>query len=132
MPIEDSDWRKIYKAINDSQPPPTIVQGEVVKADPLNNLIWLSEFGDQPIPLFMFDFTVKYYDTQPTVATGSASPYDVGHKVVPKTTKVLDVKIKCPKVGDTVLVLKQYGTSRLPKCIGVLQSKNFLLTEGTT
>lgn len=125
MALEDSDWRKIFSAIADSQQPSTIIQGVVVKNDVANNLIWLEEFGNQPIPLFFFEFTVKYYDSVATHAdttTGS-----ITSQITPKVTKDVDIKVKCPKVGDTVLVLRQYGTRRLPKCIGVLQSTNFII-----
>lgn len=127
MPLNDADWRQIYSAIGDAIPPSSIVQGVVIRSDELNNLIWLNEFGDQPIPLFMFDYQVTYFDTQPLVANLTTGA--VSSKVVKKQTRILiaDVKPLCPKVGDTVLVLKQHGSRRLPKCIGVLHSTNYLV-----
>lgn len=113
MALEENDWAKIYRAIQDALPSSAVVQGRVIRADPIKNLVWMKEFGDQPIPLFSFDYTVKYYDT---LASGS---------VVPKSTTV---KLVCPKVGDTVLVIKQHGSRRLPKCVGVLRSRDFIVT----
>ena len=36
--------------------------------------------------------------------------------------------IKMPKKGDLVLVAQHYGTSRLPKCLGIIQGKKFIVT----
>lgn len=94
------------------------VTGKVVKADPDNMLVWLHEFGDQPIPIFTFDYEVKYIDTQPSgrplrrISTGQGH-----HK------KVLPL---CPLVGQTVIVARELGTRRLPRCLGVLHSHNFV------
>lgn len=120
MPLDHEDWRQIYKAIDKALPESIVVQGKVIKADPLKNVIWLNEFGDQPIPLFSFDYDVEYFDTEPTGNVTSGSP--VTTQLQKKKARV---KAVCPKVGDTVLVLKQYGSRRLPKCVGVLRSTGF-------
>ncbi len=132
--LEETDWHRINKAIRmalDQAITPQFTQGEVIKADPVNNLIWLIEFGDQPIPLFTFDYEITYYTESPkgTVipAVGSASPYKI---TVRKTDiKRKEVKVICPKKGDIVLVARQYGSRRLPKCLGVLKSDNFVIPE---
>ena len=36
--------------------------------------------------------------------------------------------VKMPKKGDLVLVAQHYGTSRLPKCLGIIKGKNFIVT----
>jgi hypothetical protein len=92
--------------------PPNMTQGAVVANDTLRNIVWLEEFGSQPIPIFGFPYTVEYYDTQPDGAI-------IKRSVVVTPT--------CPDVGDIVLVARQYGSRRLPKCVGVLQSTDFVL-----
>lgn len=121
MPLDHEDWRQIYDALEKAQPSSTISQGKVIRADPLKNLIWLNEFGDQPIPLFGFDYDVEYFDTQPTGVATAGSP--ISTQLVKKQARV---KLVCPKVGDTVLVLKQHGSRKLPKCVGVLRSTGFI------
>jgi hypothetical protein len=121
MAITDTDWQKIYRAIEKAIPPSAVVQGKVVRADAQRNLIWLKEFGDQPIPLFAFDFDVTYYDTQFSGVTPAAGQ-PIPSQLVKKKAKT---KIVCPKVGDIVLVIKQHGSRRLPKCVGVLRSTGF-------
>lgn len=117
MAIDYREWSaiddRVANLIGNSNSP-AFTQGEVIKADPDRNLIWLNETRDQPIPLFAFDFEVKYYDTQPD---GSVE------------VKHAKVKPKCPEVGDTVLVVKQYGSRRLPKCLGILRSVEFTAVD---
>lgn len=117
MAIEYDEWRaiddRIQTIINNSNAP-QLTQGRVIRADPARNLVWLTDFRDQPIPLFAFDYEIKYYDTQP----------DGTVKV-----KHATVKPKCPQIGDTVLVARQYGSRRLPKCLGVLRSVDFMAVD---
>lgn len=120
MPLDSSDWSQIYKAIERSQSPSIMVQGKVVKADPQNNLIWLKEFGGIPIPLFGFDYEVTYFDTQPV--GNAADGFPVNTQLIKNKARV---KIVCPKVGDIALVIKQHGSRKLPKCVGVLKSTGF-------
>jgi hypothetical protein len=105
------------------------VQDVVVKSEPVNNLIWTKEFGDQPIPLFTFDYQVKYYDTEVTSVTGASSPYTVQKKRAPYTTKPYskEIQVLCPRKGDVVLIARHLGARRLPKCLGVLKSRNFIV-----
>jgi hypothetical protein len=37
--------------------------------------------------------------------------------------------VRVPKVGDTVLVARELGTRRLPRCLGILQGKNWISAE---
>lgn len=119
MPISPQDWEAIYQAINAMQRPSEVIQGKVTKRDTENMLVWINEVGDQPIPIYSFDYQIKYYDVdQRGVSTIKRT--DITKK---------DVSTLCPDIGDTILVLKQFGTNRLPKCIGVLRSANFTTSE---
>lgn len=120
MPLDHSDWANIYRAIEAAAPTSIVVQGQVIKADPKRNLIWLKEFGDRPVPLYSFEYDIEYYDTEPNGNVTSGQP--VPTQLVKKTARR---KIVCPKVGDIVLVLQQHGSRRLPKCVGVLRSTGF-------
>jgi hypothetical protein len=96
---------------------------KVVKNDTANNLVWVTELGDTPIPLFTFDYTVSYYDESPR---GTGLSFG-GYKVYTKQAKT---KVKCPSIGDIVLVAREMGQNRLPRCLGVLRSSNFTTDEG--
>lgn len=100
--------------------------GKVIKRDVSKRLVWLEEFGDQPVPIVAFDYDVKYYDETPngtTVpASGSASPFKT-------KTKTVVTRVRVPNVGDTVLVARELGTRRLPRCLGVIQGKDWLVAE---
>jgi hypothetical protein len=91
----------------------------VVKNDTSQNLVWVTELGDTPIPLFTFDYDVKYYDESPR---GTGLSFG-GYKVYPKVAKT---KVRCPKIGDSVLVAREMGQNRLPRCLGVLRSTGFV------
>lgn len=121
MGLTRGDWAMIDRRINElAASAPQFAQGVVIKADPTKNLIWLAEFGDQPIPIYTFDYDIKYYDTQPVGNVTSGSPVPIN-----LVRKQAVVTPKCPKVGDTVLIAKQYGSRSLPKCLGVLRSRDF-------
>jgi len=95
----------------------------VTKRDTVNNLIWVPELTDQPIPLMAFDYDITYYDESPRGAqVGSYRTYK----------KPAEVKVKCPKVGETVLIAREMGSDFLPRCLGVLRSKNFILDQEDT
>lgn len=87
------------------------VSGLVIKRDAKRKLVWLAEFGDQAIPIVGFSHTVKYYDTN-----------QVG-KVLPKISKV---EVVVPAIGDSVLVARELGTRRLPRCLGVIQGTGWI------
>jgi hypothetical protein len=90
------------------------ITGTVVKSDLQNNLIWIKEFGDQPIPVVGFDYDVTYYDTDNT-------------GVVRK--KTARVKVHVPRRGETVLVARELGIQRLPRCLGVIQGQGWIQGE---
>lgn len=98
---------------------------KVIKNDTSKNLVWVKELHDIPIPLFAFEYKVKYYDESPR---GTGLSFG-GYKTY---TKFADVKVKCPSVGDIILVCREMGTDRLPRCLGVLQSVGFDIDEEET
>lgn len=102
------------------------VTGTVIKRDELKKLVWLEEFGDQPIPVVAFNYEVKYYDESVKGTnygtSGSAAQY--------KTyVKKAVAEILVPKVGETVLVARELGIGRLPRCLGVIQGKGWIVRE---
>jgi len=126
--IEDSEWASIGEYVT------RIVQhvagragdhffvDKVLKNDTTNNLVWVQELGDTPVPLFTFDYDVKYYDESPK---GTGLSFG-GYKVY---TKIAKTKVRCPKVGELVLIAREMGMNRLPRCLGVLRSTNFTEPE---
>jgi len=90
------------------------VTGQVTKIDPAKKLVWLKEFADQPVPIIGFDYELKYYDT---LETGRL------------TTRRAQALLVMPKVGQTVLVAREMGSQRLPRCLGVLQGTNWIVAE---
>lgn len=113
MPLDDRDWRRVQKLIDDfaRTVPEYFSQGEVVSVDKSRKVVFLKEFGDQPIPIFSFQFDVNYLDT------GKNQHTKLRHTIATP---------RLPKKGDIVLVARQMGSRRLPKCIGVLQSHDFV------
>lgn len=100
--------------------------GKVIKRDTEQKLVWIEDFGDQPIPLVAFDFEINYYDETPqgttAVAAGNAQPYAV-------TKKKVMAKVQVPKIGETVLVARELGSRRLPRCLGVIMGKGWIVPE---
>jgi len=121
MAISYREWDEIYAAIK------KIVGGagepfrqvKVIRVDANNKLVWAAEFGDTPIPLFAHYYQVSY-------TYKDASGRTVIGKTVPYSN---NVEVLVPKVGDIILVAQHLGTQGLPKCLGVLISKNFVLPE---
>lgn len=111
--LTDSDWASIYswyeKASGKTQG--QTLMSKVIKRDEANKLIWIAELGDQPIPLLAFDYEVKYYDT------------DAAGAIIEKKAKVQPM---VPEVGDHVFVAMERGTRRLPRCLGKVQSQNYI------
>jgi hypothetical protein len=118
--FKEHQWRAIQDYVQKimAQRGEYFTVGVVVKRDDERKLVWTSEFGDTPIPLFTFDFTVKYYDTQ---TTGAVKP----KKTRPARGKQREVEVVTPQIGETVLIARHLGSRNLPKCIGVMQSHNF-------
>jgi hypothetical protein len=121
MPFTHDEWHAIQVLVSKSieEQGEYFVQDIVVKSDPVNGVIWTKEFGDQAIPLFTFDYQVKYYDTQ-------------GTALIPKKTTAYSKEVVplTPRKGDVVLIARHLGARRLPKCLGVLKSKNFISESG--
>ncbi len=120
MPLSFRDWDEIYaairKVVGDQGEP--FQQVKVIRSDPVNKLVWAKEFGDTPIPLF-----TNYYQISYTYKDG-------GRTVIGKTVPYSNnVEVLVPKVGDIILVAQHLGSRVLPKCIGVLASKNFIQPE---
>jgi hypothetical protein len=120
MPISEPEWlsvasmvEKIVKRIIGTRAD-FFVTGKVSKVDKANKCIFMKEFGDQPIPIVGFDSEVKYYDTDNT-----------GKIIAKKAT----VTVVMPKVGATVLVAREMGLRRMPRCLGVVQGKNWMTPE---
>jgi hypothetical protein len=114
MAISDPEWLSISNLVNKEfkKRGEYFILDRVTKRDEKNRLVWVKELGDQPIPLIAFNYTVEYYDVNQLGNT------------VKKTAKV---KVQVPKIGQTVLVAQQFGTRRLPRCLGVVQSTNYVL-----
>jgi hypothetical protein len=89
----------------------------VVKNDVAKKLVWVQELGNQPIPLVGFDYSVKFYDTN---ASGTVLPQ----------TAVASPKV--PDVGDTVFIVKEMGAQSLPRCLGTIQGRGWILPEDET
>jgi hypothetical protein len=89
------------------------ITGKVIKVDAKNRCIYLEEFGDQAIPLVGFEYEVKYYD-ETTSGT---------------VVRTAGVTMKMPKVRQKVLVAREMGTDRLPRCLGVILGTNWVFTE---
>jgi len=88
--------------------------GQVIKVDIPNRCLYLAEFGDQPIPIVAWNYTMDYYYEDQsgniTKRTGTA-------RVIP------------PKIGDTVVVIREFGTRRLPRALGMLLGTNWIVAE---
>jgi hypothetical protein len=104
MALSYSDWESIYSAINSSQRGSEVVVGKVVKSNQKNMVVWLKEFGDQPIPCVGFAYEAIFYDETP----------------LKTKRKTANVRAKVPKKGDIVVVLRQLGERRLARCVGVI------------
>ncbi len=120
--LTNADWREIEAFVSRiaSKGGEPFVQGKVVASDSARKVVFLKEFGDTPIPVVGFDYQVKYSYKEPTGVTTikKTKPYSN------------EVEILVPRVGDTVLVAQHFGTRRLPKCLGVIKSKRYVVPTG--
>ena len=89
----------------------TLLTAKVIKRDVARKLVWVKEIGDQPIPCIAFRSTVRYYDE------------DKSGIIHAKETVV---EIVVPKLGETILIALERGTRRLPRCLGIIQSLEFM------
>ncbi len=121
MPLSFNDWAEIHnvirKTVADTGEP--FVQGKVIRNDLINKLVYLKEFGDTPIPLVAHHYQVKYLSRDSS-----------GRIIILKTVAYsADVEVLVPKVGDIVLVAQHLGTRSLPKCLGVIMSRNYIQAD---
>lgn len=107
MTLTNDDVQTIWDMIRAIQTLNEVTYGKVTKRDEKRKLIWLADYGDQPIPVCGLEYEASFYD-------------DDGTTVTKKTVKATPI---IPKVGDLVVVLRQFGDRRLPKCVGVVLSK---------
>lgn len=121
MPLSHSDWTEIQNTIRRmaSEVGEPFVQGKVIKVDPKNKTVFLAEFGDTPIPLVAHHYQITYNSRDSAGRT-------VRVKTNPYTT---DVDVLVPRVGEIVLVAQHLGSRALPKCLGVIQSTNYVVGE---
>ena len=132
MPISEPEWTSIVTMIEKvvrrivGTRGDYFITGKVIKVDNLNKCVYLKEFGDQPIPIVGFDYEVKYYDESPRGTNYGASGSAANFKTLKKTAKATVIM---PKIGDSVLVARELGTRRLPRCIGVIQGKKWIIPE---
>lgn len=131
MPIEEAEWTSISSLIElevrrlIGRRADYFILTKVIKNDEINNNIWVKEFGDTPIPFFAFDYEVIYFD-QDTIASGSPYFGSNSRQILKKYARVRPL---VPKVGQTVLIAREFGADRLPRCLGVLRSQNFVIDE---
>jgi hypothetical protein len=127
MPIEEAEWTSISVLVEQEvgrlvgRRRDYFMISIVMKRDEINNLVWVPEFGPTPIPLFCFDYEVAYYDT--IAGGGPPFSFNTVHK------KFAKVRPLCPKLGETVLIAREMGADRLPRCLGTLRSLNFIIDE---
>lgn len=132
MPITEGEWASI-RSLVDVAVGETVgnrgsyfTTGKVIKRDEAKRLVWLEDFGDQAIPLVGFKYEIKYYDETPNgtvgVAVGAAQPFRTRTKTIVVTPQV-------PKVGEIVVVAREMGTRRLPRCLGVILGKDWVTAE---
>lgn len=129
MPITEPEWESIAKlaakvaADVAGNRRDFFVTGKVIKVDEKNKCVYLQEFGSQPIPLVGFDYEVTIYDETPRGANTTTVGTAADVKILKKKVKVAVVM---PKRGQNVLVARELGTSRIPRCLGVIQGKNWI------
>lgn len=121
MPLTNADWREIQKFVgkmtaSGGEP---FVQCKVIGIDISRNVVFAKEFGDIPIPIVAHYYQVTY------------SSRDASGRVIRLKTQAYskEVEILLPQIGDTILVAQHLGTRALPKCLGVIQSKDFVVGD---
>lgn len=114
-------WNGISDMVRRSEAPREFYFSEVVKSDPANNLIFVKDFGDVPIPLVAFARSFAYYDTVPTGVSGLSVTTRVDRREdMAHTNKNFLANVVCPSKGDVVVVVDPFGAKRFPFCVGVL------------
>jgi hypothetical protein len=127
--LEDHEWdsirefvTKLTKEIAGRRSDPVIIS-RVTKNDLNNRLVWIKELEDVPIPLYGFEYEVKYYDETPKNTGWGWGDYFTD-------VKIATARLKVPKVGELVIVVREMGSNRMPRCLGALNSTNFAIDEG--
>lgn len=125
MPVSREEWKSVREMVERvlSQRGEYFVTGTVIRRDVNKKLVWIKELGDQPIPIIGFDHEVRYYDETPRGTTAPALGQDNPFKTTPKLAKIT---VLVPKIGETVVVAKEMGTTRIPRCLGVIQGRDWL------
>jgi len=123
--ISEPEWESIATLVNKlmRQKGEYFVTGKVIQRDEVKKLIWLKEFGDQAIPVVGFDYEVTYYDETPSGVNTTTVGTGADFKTRAKKAKV---KVVVPKIGQSVLVAREFGTRRLPRCLGVIQGTGWI------
>jgi len=118
--ISETEWHSIGRFIEkiasqvSGKRQDYFTTGQVIKIDTPNKCVYLAEFGDQPIPIVAWDYTLDYYDT------------DQNGNVQKRTSRATAIM---PRVGDTIVVVRELGTRRLPRAIGILKGTNWIVAE---
>lgn len=117
MPITDAEWASVHtlieKKVADKGEP--FVTDKVIKRDPDQRVIWTKDFGDEPIPVVAFNSFVRTFDS---TASGISVRNVTGNAIV-------------PEIGDTVLIARELGTRRLPRCLGVIGGNGLVPSEAS-
>ncbi|SRR6266542_321058 len=125
MAIDDGEWTSIARMIGleteklIGRRRDYFMIAKVIKSDKINKLIWVKELGDQPIPLVAFNYDITYFDESPRGQSGVGD-----YRTYKKKGKA---KVICPKRGERVLIAREMGSDFLPRCLGVIQSKNYVV-----
>jgi hypothetical protein len=114
--IEEPEWASIRSLVETLVPQiagrrGNLVTGRVTKRDESNGLVWISELGNQAIPIVGLNYKVKYYDTDET------------GKVNVKQAIVSPV---VPGIGEAVVVVLEMGQESLPRCVGAIHGRNWI------
>lgn len=117
MPITEGEWASIatmVQRIVGRGGKDHFLSATVIKRDTANGNVYVRELADQAIPVVAHSLNVKYYDTDNT------GVINVKNAVVTPAI---------PKVGDHIFIVFEMGDRSLPRCIGVVQGKNWLTRE---
>ncbi len=116
MAVSEPEWASIGNLVRKivRQRGEYFVTGKVIDRDIDRKVIFMAEFGDQPIPIIAFRQKIRYFDTQ---VGGSLKAKEVIAEAV------------VPEIGETVLVARELGTRRLPRCLGVVQSFEYVIAQ---
>jgi hypothetical protein len=122
MAISDAEWESIRQLIDrkGSSRAEEFYTGKVVKVDSTNRNVYLTQFGQQPIPIVAQDFQITYYDS----VWNESLKRNVSQKKTAKATVIM------PKKGDIVLVAREMGTARLPRCLGKVLGAKWVIAGG--